>query len=77
MLDDAIVRGKQTPFAYVINEKLTRPRSAITRMYPAVRQKGQIMKDARGKPLKKDKDRPAPGQYNNLEAEEKMRCMRQ
>jgi len=75
MLDEAIYRGKQTPsFKYHLeeSEKQTRPRTAVTRMFPQQRVKGQVIKSARGKPLKKQKEGACVGVYKTYEYEHKI-----
>jgi len=72
MLDDAKFKGIQTPGSkYNGDYKLLRPKTASASIAPGPRVSGQQMKDARIKPLKKDKSKPDMGSYKPSESIEK------
>lgn len=69
MLDDAKFKGQQTPgWKYNPNVNVVRAKSASARISAAPRVSGQQMKDARIKPIKKDKTIPDMGSYNPIES---------
>ena len=70
MIDEAKFVGSQTPGSkYNPNYQIQRPKTASARIAATTRVKGQQMKDARIKTIKKDKSKPDMCSYKPEESE--------